>query len=78
MNQDEIAEKLAAKKKREREVRTDAEEMDLGDQLGRQPANDTIQRVELTGESILVTRWANGHLPCRNRWLGDVITACIE
>ena len=73
VNLDEIAEKIAAKKKLAEERKV-GEDVDLSASLNWQAANDDCQRVELTGDSILVTRWVNGHWPCRNRWLGDVCT----
>ena len=46
--------------------------------LGWQAANDGTQRLVLAGDSILVTRWCNGHWPVRNRGLGDIMEGCKE
>ena len=62
VNLDEIAEKMAARKKLAENRKVD-EDVDLSVSLNWQAANDDCQRVELTGDSILVTRWVNGHWP---------------
>ena len=81
-NQDEVAERVAAKKKQKEEnaegMPEEQEEKAPEEKLGWQAANDGTLRLELAGDSILVTRWCNGHWPVRNKGLGEIMEGCKE